>query len=58
MFIETTTFLVAAGLSGPFAPPLVTFVVVSCLVILLLALAIARAKRDVSIDFTMFEIRN
>ena len=50
------TFLVAAA-PGSFAPPLVVFVVAFCLFCLLVALAISRAKRDVSIDFTMLEIR-
>ena len=46
-----------AASSGGFAPPLVVVVVVFCLLFLLLALAVAYAKRDVSIDFTVLEIR-
>ena len=46
-----------AASSGGFTPPLVVLVVVFCLLFLLLALAVAYAKRDVSIDFTVLEIR-
>lgn len=54
--IETVIAPVAAT-STTFAPPLVVFVVAFCLFCLLVALAIASAKRDVSIDFTVLEIR-
>jgi fatty acid desaturase len=47
----------AAISSGGFAPPLVVVVVVFCLLFVLLTLAVAYAKRDVSIDFTVLEIR-
>jgi hypothetical protein len=47
---------VAAG-TGGFAPPLVVLVVVFRLLFVLLALTVAYAKRDVSIDLTMLEIR-
>ena len=43
--------------SEGFAPPLVVAVVVFSLLFLLLALAVAHAKRDVSIDFTVLEFR-
>lgn len=57
MLTETTTLLGAAGPVDPFTPPLIAVVVIACLVILLVALAISRAKRDVSIDLTMLEVR-
>ena len=50
-------FTAVAASSGGFASPLVVLVVVFCLLFLLLALAVAHAKRDVSIDFTVVEIR-
>jgi hypothetical protein len=49
--------LTASAGAGGFAPPLVVLVVTFCLLFVLLALLIAYAKRDVSIDLTMLEIR-
>lgn len=60
MLLETIPFTLAfgaSGASGSFVPPLVAFLVVACLLIVLVALAISRAKRDVSIDLTMLEVR-
>jgi len=48
---------VIAASTTAFTPPLVAFVVVVCLLILVVALAISRAKRDVSIDLTVLEVR-
>lgn len=57
MLSELVLVLAAAGPPGSFTPSFVAFVVAFCLFCLLVALAISRAKRDVSIDFTMLEIR-
>ena len=57
MFTPTLIFTAAAASLEGFAPPLVVVVVVFCLLFLLLALAVAYAKRDVSIDCTVLEIR-